>query len=231
MWKSWRPWQRQGDKVTRRQGDQETGSQGDKPVIGLVGGMGSGKSRVAAEFARHGARVISGDELGHEGLRQPDIRDQVVGRWGRAILDDAGAIDRGKLGRVVFGDPAQRRELERLLFPWIGRRLREEVEAAAKDPAVPLVVLDAAIMLEAGWSGVCDRLVYIDAPRDVRLRRLAEQRGWTAKEVTARESAQMSLTEKASRADDAVDNSGSAGQLARRVEELLREWGLVPQKE
>jgi len=188
-----------------------------KPVVGLVGGMGSGKSRVAAEFARRGARVISGDELGHEGLRQPEIRDQVVGRWGPGVLDGDGHIDRRKLGGLVFADPAERRALEGLLFPWIERRFQEEIEAAKKDAAVPVVVLDAAIMLEAGWSRVCDRLVYIHAPRDVRLRRLAGQRGWTPKEVTARESAQMSLTEKASRADVAVDNSGSPGQLARQV--------------
>ncbi|HEV3258859.1 MAG TPA: dephospho-CoA kinase [Gemmataceae bacterium] len=201
-----------------------------KPVVGLVGGMGSGKSHVATEFARRGARVISGDELGHEGLRQPEIRDQVVRRWGPAVLDGDGIIDRRKLGSMVFADPAERRALEGLLFPWIERRFREEIAAAEKDPAVPLVVLDAAIMLEAGWSRVCDRLVYIHAPRDVRLRRLAEQRGWTTKEVTARESAQMSLSEKASRADYAVDNSGSPGQLARQVENLLRDWGLQEQK-
>jgi len=195
-------------------------------VVGLVGGMGSGKSRVAAEFARRGARVISGDELGHEGLRQPEIRDLVVRRWGRGMLAADDSIDRGKLGRVVFADPAERLALEGLLFPWIERRLQEEIEAAARDPAVPLVVLDAAIMLEAGWNRVCDRLVYIHAPRHVRLRRLAGQRGWTTKEVTARESAQMSLSEKAGRADYAVDNSGSPEQLAHQVEDLLRDWAL-----
>ncbi len=87
-----------------------------------------------------------------------------------------------------------------------------------------VVVLDAAIMLEAGWNKLCDRLVYVDAPRDVRLRRLAQQRGWSAKEVEAREKVQMPLAEKANRADDFVDNSGTPGQLAQQVDQLLRQW-------
>jgi dephospho-CoA kinase len=81
-----------------------------KPVIGLVGGMGSGKSRVAEELAKRGARLISGDPLGHDALRQPDIRDQAVRRWGPDVLDGHGAIDRRRLGAIVFADAAERRE-------------------------------------------------------------------------------------------------------------------------
>ena len=114
------------------------------------------------------------------------------------------------------------RALEAMVFPWIGQRLRDEIAAAARDVQVPLIVLDAAVMLEAGWNNVCDRIVYVHAPRDARLRRLAETRGWTAKEVEARESVQMSLTEKATRADFAVDNSGSLEELERQVEAIWR---------
>jgi dephospho-CoA kinase len=195
-------------------------------VNGLVGGIGSGKSRVAAAFARRGARVVSGDEAGHEALRQPEIIRQVVARWGAGVLDGHGGIDRRKLGRLVFADPEERRALEAIVFPWIGRRLREEVHKAAAEPRCSLVLLDAAVMLEAGWADACDRIVYVHAPREVRLRRLAEQRGWTEKEVEARERAQMALTDKATRADDAVDNSGTPEELARQVDELLKVWGI-----
>ena len=99
---------------------------------------------------------------------------------------------------------------------------------ANDDPAVDFVVLDAAVMLEAGWNNVCDRLVYVHAPRAQRLRRLAEQRGWTAKEVAARESAQLALTDKVSRADFAVDNSGPPEATGRQIEELLRQVGNPP---
>jgi dephospho-CoA kinase len=198
-----------------------------KPVIGLIGGIGSGKSRVAAVLVQHGAKIVSGDEAGHEALRQPEIRQQIVKRWGREVLKEDGEIDRRRLGAIVFADPAQRQALEELVFPWIKGRLAEQIAQARTDPNVALIVLDAAVMLEAGWNDVCDWIVYVHAPRDLRLRRLQEQRGWSAKEVEARENAQMSLTDKASRADYAVDNSGPLEDTARQVEHLLHEWGIA----
>jgi dephospho-CoA kinase len=201
-----------------------------KPVIGLIGGIGSGKSTVARAFARRGARVISGDALGHEGLRQPDIKAKLVQRWGPRVLDARGEVDRRAVAGIVFakgpGARDELRALESLVFPWIGRRAREEIAAADQEPQTRLVVLDAAVMLEAGWDKVCDRLVYVHAPRDVRLRRLAESRGWSAAQVEDRESAQCSLTEKATRADGAVDNSGSPEEAQRQVDDLLHRWRL-----
>jgi dephospho-CoA kinase len=196
-----------------------------KLVIGLLGGMGSGKSRVAAEFAEHGARVINADQLGHDALREPAIRDELVLRWGRKILDANGDIARGSVARIVFADEAERRALEAVVHPFITGRIREEIDKAQNDPGVKLVVLDAAIMLETGWDQVCDNLIYVHAPRAARLRRLADQRGWSEKEVEAREHAQISLTEKATRANCAIDNSESPESLARQVESLLRQWG------
>jgi dephospho-CoA kinase len=195
-----------------------------KLVIGLIGGIGSGKSRVAAEFARHGAVVISGDQLGHEALRQTDIRDRVVEHWGAGVLDAQGQIDRRALGQRVFGHVEELRALERLVFPWIEGRLEEEIRKAQQDPVVPCIVVDAAIMLEAGWNRFCDRIVYVDAPRDLRLRRLAQQRGWTEREVQARTEAQLPLTAKVSQADTAIDNSGSPDDLARQIAHLLTKW-------
>ncbi len=199
-----------------------------KLVVGLIGGIGSGKSTVAQAFARRGAKVIVGDALGHEALRQPNIKAGLVQHWGPQILDEAGEVSRRKVAAIVFAKtPEARNELralESLVFPWIERRAREEIAAAE----ARLIVLDAAVMLEAGWNSVCDRLVYVHAPREARLRRLAAGRGWGAKEVEQRESAQLPLTEKATRADDAVDNSGAPEAVQRQVDELLRRWGLAP---
>src|SRR2546430_1806647 len=97
-----------------------------KPVVGLIGGIGSGKSWVSALFAERGARVISGDALGHEALRRPEVKARVVERWGPGVLSGAGDIDRRRLGARVFADPAELRALEALVFPYIGSRLREE---------------------------------------------------------------------------------------------------------
>jgi len=204
-----------------------TAAKGNKPVIGLIGGIGSGKSQVAAAFARNGARVIAGDQLGQAALRDPDLRARVASRWGEAIVDEQGEIDRRRLGAIVFADPVERKALEAITHPWIRRHIRAKIEEARRDPRVPLIVLDAAIMLEAGWNEVCDRLVYIEAPRAVRLERVARQRGWSEKEVDARERAQLPLTEKVVRADHVLDNSASLEYLNRQVTDLLRLWGLA----
>ncbi|HYT94945.1 MAG TPA: dephospho-CoA kinase [Gemmataceae bacterium] len=199
---------------------------GQKPVIGLIGGIGSGKSRVAAEFARRGARIIAGDQLGHEALRQPDVKARVVERWGPDVLDADGEVNRRKVAAIVFADTAQLRGLEAIVFPWIESRIAEEIARAQQDPAVALILLDAAVLLEAGWNKHCDWIVYVHTPRDTRLARLASQRGWTAKEVDARANAQLPLTEKVTRADFVVDNSGPLEATARQVDDLLRQWGV-----
>jgi len=199
----------------------------NKPVIGLIGGVGSGKSLVAAEFEKHGARVLSGDQFGHEALRRPDVKEKVVQCWGVGVLDAEGEVNRRKLGAIVFADSEERKKLEGLVFPWIERRIGEEIARATADPSVKFVVLDAAVMLEAGWAESCDRIVFVDAPRERRLQRLAEQRGWNAQEVDRREKSQWPLTEKLKRADWTLDNSGSTEKLGHQVQELIKQWGIT----
>jgi dephospho-CoA kinase len=198
-----------------------------KPVIGLVGGMGSGKSLVAAELARRGGQVISGDQLGHEALQQPLIRSRVKDRWGSGILDRQGEVDRRKLGSLVFADSGERAALEALVFPFIERRITEEITRAQQNPEAAFIVLDAAIMLEAGWNEHCDCLVYVDAPRSIRAPRLARQRGWTEQELETREKAQWSVTDKKARAGFVIDNSGPPEKITEQVDRLLAEWRLL----
>ncbi len=197
-----------------------------KAVIGLVGGIGSGKSRVASLLRDRGGRVIAGDDLGHEALRQAAIRDEVTNRWGKEILDASGQINRRRLAAIIFADAQQRHALEAIVHPWIKQRMRDEVANAQMDGKVRFVVVDAAILLEAGWNDLCDRLVFVDAPAEVRRRRIAEQRGWTSAEVEARERAQLPLTAKAVQADYTLDNAGSLESLTRQVDGLLQIWGL-----
>jgi dephospho-CoA kinase len=199
-----------------------------KPVVGLIGGIGSGKSQVAAAFAARGARVISGDDLAHEALRQPAVKARIAERWGQGVFDAKGDVARKQLAAVVFADPEERKALEGIVHPWIRERIRAEVVEARQNPAVRLVVLDAAIMLETGWNEICDRLVFIDAPNAERMRRVAGQRGWTSDDLAARERAQLPLTVKAARADHTLDNSGSLVHLGRQVDALLEQWGMTP---
>jgi dephospho-CoA kinase len=194
-------------------------------VIGLVGGVGSGKSRVAEEFARRGAKIISGDAAGHAALRQPDIRERIAARW-PTVLEN-GEVSRRALGQIVFADPAEMRALEALVHPWIGQQLRHQVGQARSDPTVPLIVVDAAVLFEAGWNDLCDKVIFVEAPLEVRRQRVAATRGWSADELARREAAQLPLTAKAARADHVLDNSGNPDQLTRRVDELVREWKLT----
>lgn len=189
--------------------------------------MGSGKSAVGAEFVWYGGATICADQLGHEALRQSDIRARIVARFGDDVLQGPNTINRGKLGAKVFADPEERKALEEIVHPWIKRRMAEEIAEANANAEISFIVLDAAIMLEAGWNNLCNWLVYIDAPRPLRLERLARQRGWTEQEVTLREQAQLPLEEKAKKAEFTVDNSGTPEATAKQLRELVHKLGLT----
>jgi dephospho-CoA kinase len=189
-----------------------------KPIIGLVGGIGAGKSLVAALFAEHGARVIDADAAGHEALKQPAIREQVRARWGAEVIESGDQVNRRKLGSIVFADPHERTALQAIVFPWIDQQIRDEIDRAQSDPNVRLIVLDAAIMQETGWDAACDRVIFIDSPRAQREARLMEKRGWSADELPAREKAQMPKEEKRARAHDVLINHGTVADLADQVD-------------
>jgi dephospho-CoA kinase len=199
-----------------------------KPVLGLVGAIGAGKSTVADALARHGGKVVAADPLGHEALEHPDIRARVLDVWGnRDILTLQGTIDRKKLGRIVFPSPVERSRLEHLLHPYIERRIQEEIDKAQVDSLAKYVVLDAAIMLEAGWDGVCDKLIFVDAPRPVRLARVQGQRGWTEADLANREAVQMPPEKKKERADAVIDNAGPPEATTAQVDRLVKSWELI----
>lgn len=189
-----------------------------QPVIGLVGGIGSGKSHVAALLADRGGCVVAADPFGHEGLRTQAIKTACVARWSDAILGPDGEIDRRKLAKIVFADAEELRFLESLQFPYIGRRIREETARQRANPACRFVVLDAAILLEAGWP--VDLVLFVDCPREVRLERV-KTRGWTEGNLDAREAAQLPLDEKRRRADAVVLNVGTSAEIAARVDAAL----------
>ena len=220
-------------------------------VIGLLGGIASGKSFVAELFRQRGAVVLDGDRAGHEVLRDKEVKQAVRQRWGDKVFGPNGEIDRGALARKVFaprtevrptrsdlpgladddssGRPTEANStstnptgeleyLERLTHPRIAARLAQQVQTAVERGA-PAVVVDAAVMIKAGWDALCDTLVFVDAPREVRLQR-ARQRGWTEEEFGRREAAQESLDEKRARADVIIDNAGSPDDTSAQVEQF-----------
>lgn len=195
-----------------------------KPIIGIIGAIGAGKTVVANAAVSLGGHLIAADALGHDGLRDPAVKAQVVARWGDAILKSDGEIDRRKLGAIVFTDPAERAALEGIQFPYIGRRVMEEIAKAEADSRVRFVILDAAVLLEAGWGDRCDRILFVDAPRQVRLERLKTNRGWSEAELDRRESSQWPLDEKHKAADAILMNAGSIADADREAERILSGW-------
>lgn len=192
-----------------------------KPVIGLVGGVGSGKSTVARMFAELGAAVIDSDRLGHEQLQRPEVLSQLRSWWGPQVVTAAGVADRSAISRIVFHDAAELSRLEALLHPLIDQRRKELVADLERDPAIRAVVLDAPKLLEAGLRGLCDRVVFVDSPRDERLRRVAETRGWSEDELNRRENLQFSLDKKRSMSDDVIVNHSDIEALRHEVEQVF----------
>ena len=190
-------------------------------VIGLIGGIGSGKSRVAAQFRREGALVIVGDKLGHEALHQDDIKAQLQSQWGNDILAETGEVSRAKLAQIVFADVDQLRKLEEIVFPYITRRITEEVTRAQSEGNFHVIVLDAAVLLESGWDSHCDWIVYVHCPANIRWQRIQQSRNWTKEQLDQRTNAQLSLTEKVTRAHFVIDNSGDVDDLTPQVRSLL----------
>ncbi len=191
-------------------------------IIGLIGGVACGKSAVAAALARRGAVVLNGDQLGHEELRGPETRDALVGRWGAGVLDSHGQINRSAVAKIVFAPTpegsAERQWLEQLVHPGIRHRMEAAIRQLP-DASVPAVVIDAALLIEAGWSSVCTAIVFVDCPREERLRR-AETRGWSPEEFSRREAAQLPIEQKRRRASHVIDNSGSLDELERDIDRL-----------
>jgi dephospho-CoA kinase len=194
-------------------------------IIGIVGGVASGKSTVAETFARLGAGVLDADRAGHEALRLPAVEAAARRRWGPTVFGPDGRIDRGRLARVVFAPgPEGRRErnyLEQLTHPEIARLLGRQAEDLAAS-GVAVAVLDAPLLLETDCEDFrkqCEKVVFVEAPREVRRRR-ALARGWSEADFSAREDAQESLERKRAAADVMIDNSGPPERIEAQVEQF-----------
>lgn len=195
------------------------------PVVGILGGIGSGKSAVARGLAEHFRTVvIDADRIGHQVLTFPEVISQLKTAFGDVIFDGL-AVDRKRLAALVFGDESQHREarqtLERIVHPEIDRVTQSLIAAA--DASTELIVLDAAVMLEAGWDRLCDFLVFVETPFKHRLNRIREQRDWTSDELQRREASQLPLDEKRKAADFVVDNSGLLEQSIQQLTQFVTE--------
>ncbi len=190
-----------------------------KLVVGIVGGIGAGKSEVASLFAAQGYALIDADRLGHELLTTPVVIDAIVDRWGQDVLDGEGKVDRHRLGRIVFADPAEMAALNRIMHPRMAGEMQQRIETLAD--AYRGVVVDAAVLFEAGWNALCDCVVFVDSTFEERLARVSAGRGWDGEELRRRESHQIPLDKKQRLCDYILGNHTSASRLESEVRQLI----------
>lgn len=192
------------------------------PVIGIVGGIGAGKSHVARAFERLGCVVLDSDVAAKAQLDEPAVKDVLVSWWGEGILGIDGKVDRKKIAAIVFADTSQRQRLEELIHPRL-KAGRASAIAQARQEGKPGVIVDAPLLLEAGVAAECDYVVFVDAPKAERLQRVVEKRGWSVEEFEKREAAQWPLDKKreASHAVIANGNGVSIEQLQIEAAKLL----------
>lgn len=196
------------------------------PVVGIIGGIGSGKSTISRWVAEHHhALVVDADQLGHEVLRLTAVQAALVQAFGSQILDAHGQIDRQRLAAVVFGASEQqltaRHQLERIVHPAIRARMEEQLSTV--NPEIhQVVLLDAAVLLEAGWADACDAILFIDTPAELRQQRILAQRHWSAEDLSAREASQWSLERKQAAADMVIGNRGDIADTGLAVWSAIR---------
>ncbi|ADU50549.1 dephospho-CoA kinase [Thermaerobacter marianensis DSM 12885] len=198
-----------------------------KPVlIGLTGGIGSGKSAVARMLVELGAAVVDADAIAREVVEpgQPALT-RLVEAFGEDILTPSGELDRRALGRRVFRDEQARQVLERIVHPAIRRRTWERIGALLAQGRHPAVVWDVPLLFEVGAEGLVDQVWVVTAPRHVRLERLRRRDpDLSVEELERRMAAQMPLEEKAARAHVVIDNSGDLETTRRQVQAAWRRF-------
>ena len=186
--------------------------------VGLTGGIGSGKSTVAALLAGKGAVVVDADAIAREvvAVGTPGL-EQVVAEFGAELLTPAGELDRPRMGELVFADEAARRRLEAIVHPLVLERI-VAIEAAASEDDV--VVQDIPLLAEGGRADTFDAVLVVDVPTEVQVERLARDRGMSEADARARIAAQATREQRLAVATHVIDNSGSTDDLRRRVDEV-----------
>lgn len=189
-------------------------------VIGLTGGIGTGKSEVARVLQGLGAALISADQVGHEAYKpHSEIWQEVVKAFGEEILQPNGEIDRKKLGSIVFAHPQELARLNQIMHPLMADMVARRIEQLRKD-GVPVVVVEAALLFEAGWDSLVDEVWTTDSTIETVINRLQARNGFSEEEIRKRINSQMPTRERLARSDVIIENSRDVASLERTVRAL-----------
>ncbi len=190
------------------------------PVIGIAGGVGSGKSTVARMLGELGCVVLDSDVAAKAALDRAQVIDTIRAWWGAGVVGPDGRADRRRIADVVFADPAQRTRLEGLIHPLL-KHDRAASVAAARAAGKAGVVVDAPLLFEAGVDAECDAVIFVNCPKEVRLTRVARSRGWDVSELARREAAQWPIEKKRAMCGYVVENAGDDATAQARLRQQL----------
>jgi dephospho-CoA kinase len=195
--------------------------------IGLTGGIATGKSTVAKLLTEHGAILIDLDGIAREVVEpgQPSL-SAIAERFGQAILQDNGQLDRKKLGAIVFANPSERRALEAIIHPAIRAVMKERMAYHENNTPEKLVVVDVPLLFESKLESYFEQIMVVYVPRGIQLQRLIARDKLTMEEARNRLEAQMDIDVKKERADILIDNSGGQSDTEQQIERFWRERGL-----
>ena len=196
-----------------------------KPVIGIVGGIGRGKSEVAKLFARSGGMLFDADLEVRNLFTDEIVKKKIRDYFGATVFDLAGNVARPVLAKTIFDNTEHRLFLESILHPLVLEKIERKIKELSEFSESSFIVLDVPLLLEKNWRNLCSIIVFIDCNDAERLRRCLA-RGWTEAEWKNRENAQMPLTRKVSICDHIIDNSVSYDHTVKQVNDLLKLWNL-----
>ena len=190
-------------------------------MVGLAGGVGSGKSTVAGIMGELGAGVIESDQLSHLEINSPAVKKSIGQWWGQEVFGNDGRVDRKKVATIVFRDPSQRHRLEALLHPRIAVRRTDLMAEFDRQPRVKMIVFDSPLLYEADLDLTCDAVIFVDAELDKRKERSEKAHDWPKGELERREKSQQPLDMKRARADYICKNNSTLADLRKQVERIV----------
>ena len=192
-----------------------------KPIIGITGGIGSGKSTVARIFGELGCLVIDADEQVRQAYRDPAVVEQLQQWWGDQVIERPGQLNRRKIADIIFHDPGQKQRLESLLHPIVANLRQQRMIEAVDNPQIAAYIWDTPLLFEAGLRSGCDAIVFVETPFQQRLERVQQARQWDEAELRRREKSQWPLDKKREISDYIIDNTADADHVRGQVSEVF----------
>jgi dephospho-CoA kinase len=192
-----------------------------KKIIGILGGIGSGKSTVAEMFGSLGCKVIDADAMAHAVLDRPDLLSELAARWGPSVRDVRGRADRNRISKIVFSEKQELDFLNQQVHPRVLEQTERMIDLYQADPDAAAIVLDMPLLLEVGWEKKCDFLVFVECSTEKRCHRIAKNAKMDPDQIKNRENFQISLDKKEEKAHYTVNNNSDKSDVAEQVAQIF----------